>query len=301
MDELQDLKNELKEIKEQLSLLLSSSQKQISKYSFYEWLDEWLELYKKPSVKPLTFRDIKSAIELHIKPFLKDVNLNCLTSLDIDKCLNYIDKSRTKKFVYHILNNSLTKAYKLKLMNENIMIDVNSVKHKYKVGRALTLEEQKELLKIVAGSKYENVYKLYLLTGCRRNELFLLKWEDIDFKNKVIHIKGTKTENSVRDLPLFGQLKDVLKQIPHESEYILNFSCNALKCHFKRLKVKYNLKYSLHCLRHTFATRCLEQGISMKVVQKWLGHSRLDTTANIYTHVLSEFEKKEIEKFKMTL
>lgn len=110
MDELQDLKNELKEIKQQLSLLLSSSQKQISKYSFYEWLDEWLELYKKPSVKPLTFRDIKSAIELHIKPFLKDVNLNCLTSLDIDKCLNNIDKSRTKKFVYHILNNSLTKA-----------------------------------------------------------------------------------------------------------------------------------------------------------------------------------------------
>lgn len=301
MEELQELKTELKEIKEQLALLLSSTKKQLSKYSLYQWLDEWLELYKKPNVKPLTFRDIKSAIEIHIKPYIKDVNLNFLTSLDVDKCLNNIEKSRTKKFVYHIFNNSLTKACKLKLLSEDIMLNVSSVKHKYKGGRALGLKEQKELLKIVKGSKYENVYKLYLLTGCRRNELFLLKWEDVDWKNKIVHIKGTKTESSVRDLPLFPQLKEILKEIPRDSDYILNFSCNSIKCHFKRLKAKYNFTYSLHSLRHTFATRCLEQGISMKVVQKWLGHSRLDTTANIYTHVLTEFETKEIEKFKMTL
>lgn len=301
MEDLQYLKIELDEIKRQLAQLLSSTQKQSSKYSFYQWLDEWLELYKKPNVKPSTYRDINSAIRLHIKPYIQDVNLNELTSIDVEKCLNLIDKTRLKKFVYHIFNNSLTKAYKLKIISEDIMLNVNSVKHKYKVGRALSLKEQKDLLKYVAGTKYENVYKLYLLTGCRRSELFLLKWSDIDWRRKIVHINGTKTDNSVRDLPLFPQLKELLKSIPRQDEFVLNFSSNVIKCHFKRLKSKYKLTYSIHSLRHTFATRCLEQGISMKVVQKWLGHSRLDTTANIYTHVLTDFERKEIAKFKMSI
>lgn len=301
MEELEELKTELKDIKEQLILLLNSNKKQLSEYTFYQWLTEWLDLYKKPYVKALTLKDMKSAIEIHIKPFINDVNLSCLTSIDIDKCLNNIDKSRTKKLVYHIFNNSLKKAYKLKLMNDDIMSSVNSVKHKCKCGRALTYREQNELLTIISGTKYENVYKLYLLTGCRRNELFLIKWEDIDWKNNVIHINGTKTENSVRDLPLFTQLKTLLKALPHDSEYILNLSCASIKSHFRRLKEEYHLNYSLHSLRHTFATRCLEQGISMKVVQKWLGHSRLDTTANIYTHILTDFERLEIEKFKVNL
>lgn len=299
MSELEDLKIELSEIKSQLALLLAQNQKHISKYSFYQWLDEWLELYKKPNVKDATYKDIKGAIKIHIKPYIKDVNLNDLTSIDIDKCLNKIEKSRTKKLVYHIFNNSLKKAFKLKFIDEDIMFNVDSVKHKYKIGRALTMKEQKELLKLVEGCKYENVYKLYLLTGCRRSELFQIKWSDIDYKHKIVHIRGTKTETSVRDIPLFPQLKELLKEIPFSGEYVLNFSFNCIKCHFKRLKLKYNLTYSIHSLRHTFATRCLEQGISMKVVQKWLGHSRLDTTANIYTHVLTDFEKKEVEKFKL--
>ncbi len=301
MTEIEDLKSELRDIKSQLALLLSSTQKQVSKYSFYQWLDEWLELYKKPKVKELTFRDIKSAINNHIKPYIEDVNLNSLTSIEIDKCINNIVSSRMKKFVYHIFNNSLTKAYRLKFISEDVMLNVDSVKHKYKVGRALTLKEQNQLLKITKGSKYENVYKLYLLTGCRRSELFNIKWSDVDYKHKIVHIPGTKTDFAVRDIPLFPQLKELLKEIPPKGEYILNFSFNCIKCHFKRLKMKYKLTYSIHSLRHTFATRCLEQGISMKVVQKWLGHSRLDTTANIYTHVLTEFEKKEVEKFKMAL
>ena len=54
--------------------------------------------------------------------------------------------------------------------------------------------------------------------------------------------------------------------------------------------------HKLHDLRHTFATRCIENGIPMKVVQQWLGHSDYQTTANIYTDILSDFELKQIYK-----
>ena len=54
---------------------------------------------------------------------------------------------------------------------------------------------------------------------------------------------------------------------------------------------------SIHSLRHTFATRCAEAGITAKMVQHWLGHSTLDMTLNIYTHVNADFERKETAKF----
>lgn len=58
-------------------------------------------------------------------------------------------------------------------------------------------------------------------------------------------------------------------------------------------------EHKLHDLRHTFATRCIESGVSMKVVQTWLGHARLDTTASIYTHLLPDFIQSESEKIKI--
>ena len=51
-----------------------------------------------------------------------------------------------------------------------------------------------------------------------------------------------------------------------------------------------------HAMRHTFATRALERGIPPKVVQNYLGHSTIDVTMNIYTHVTAELEREEIRK-----
>ena len=51
-----------------------------------------------------------------------------------------------------------------------------------------------------------------------------------------------------------------------------------------------------HSMRHTFATRALEKGIPPKVVQSYLGHSTIDVTMNIYTHVTTELEREEIKK-----
>lgn len=56
--------------------------------------------------------------------------------------------------------------------------------------------------------------------------------------------------------------------------------------------------FSPHAMRHTFATRCFECGISPKMVQEFLGHSQLSVTMDIYTHVTEEGKHEEIKKIQ---
>lgn len=63
----------------------------------------------------------------------------------------------------------------------------------------------------------------------------------------------------------------------------------------KRLPIKFE-HFSTHAMRHTFATRALENGIPPKVVQEILGHSSIQMTLDIYTHVLAETKEKEMQK-----
>ena len=60
-------------------------------------------------------------------------------------------------------------------------------------------------------------------------------------------------------------------------------------------KVK-QIKVNMHMLRHTFATRCIENGVSPVVLQRILGHKDIQVTLNTYTSVFNEFKEKEIDK-----
>ena len=57
-------------------------------------------------------------------------------------------------------------------------------------------------------------------------------------------------------------------------------------------------KFSMHALRHTFATRCIEAGMRPKTLQQLLGHSNINITMNLYVHVTDDEKKKEIKKLE---
>ena len=137
-----------------------------------------------------------------------------------------------------------------------------------------------------------------------------MQWTGIDFKNRVIHITKTmqriynkrsnpktkiiiftpKTRTSVREIPLSGNTMNLIKQLPflNVQGYILTNSNKymeprAIRKYYNNFLLKLLIQpINFHCLRHTFATRCIENGANYKTVSELLGHSSINTTLNLY-------------------
>ena len=193
---------------------------------------------------------------------------------------------------------------------------------------ALTIDIQKRFLEQAKGQSYENQYRFILQTGLRTGELVGLKWEDVDFENKTVKIQRSmeyrhsvgewrvgepKSKSGYRTIPLTDEAIRILleqkeknkkiKIIPMEwSEYI--FLCRKGEpvknstydtALFKICEKAGINKFSMHVLRHTFATRCIEGGMMPKTLQKILGHSNIGITMNLYVHITEEEKQKEID------
>lgn len=263
----------------------------------FEYLDKWLKETKAPKITAKSLSILRSGVENYIKPNIEDKKLTEYKASDM---LNVIDKvpySYMKQVVYSIFRAVFKRAYQFDLIPDNPSDKLDFVKHTRKKGKALTRDEQSAFIKAVEKEKYKNLWLFYLLSGCRCSEILAIRWADIDYKQKRIFVRGTKNESAERYIPIFTQTAEILKNIPKESEYVFPYTQRAIQWNFDKIREAYGFKFRIHDLRHTFATRCLESGISMNTVQKWLGHKTASTTANVYQHVLTDFEKQEAERF----
>ena len=259
-------------------------------YTLHAWLDEWLRAYKVPNIKRGTFNMIDIAVRVHIKPNLPDVPLNLVTGLELQKFLTGINMGRTRKSVFNVLKESFAAAHNLKLITDNPTQAVKIPVHIHEQGMALTPDEIVAFLTAIRGHTLENYFLFLLYTGCRRSEALTLYRNDVDFENKLLHIHGTKTKGSKRTIPLFENVAALLSGIEKKADgSYFSFAPDYPTHKFKKLCPTHRL----HDLRHTFATTCLKAKIPMKVVQKWLGHSKLSTTADTYSHVTDEINRAE--------
>ena len=128
--------------------------------------------------------------------------------------------------------------------------------------------------------------------GLRLNEVINLKWQDLDFERKIIHLKKTKGENQ-RIIFLHDNLIEKLNKFKVNTDGLI-FESNRGKKYSEETiqkivkiaskKANINKKVTPHTLRHSFATHLLEAGADIRYIQKLLGHKNLKTT-QIYTHV----------------
>ena len=192
--------------------------------------------------------------------------------------------------------------------------------------RALTKEEQIKLYEVLTTEDvtYSHQMLLSMLTGMRMGEINALKIDDINLKMKTISISRTisrdikgrayvsqtaKTENGNRVIGISETVMPLVKEIlqcAEDSEYLFiyrgkHITTSQVNMEFKRTLEKYGIvdskvqgKVSLHSLRHTYATRCIEAGMQAKVLQHLLGHSDISITLNTYCDAFESFQRESI-------
>jgi integrase len=266
--------------------------------TFGEWLEIWLQVYKEPNLTEESVYRMRSAINNHVSETVLETPLSELKTLILDKELSECKFSRTRKYLYFIFCNSLKTAWRKELIQEDISSKLEPVRYRKNTGNALTVGEQELFLKNISDSKYRNVFEFMLNTGCRRSETLNLIWDDINWREKVIYVRGTKTETSNRIIFLTNSVARILKRQAKETgnnEKVFPYNKTNVTHAFKR----YCPRHHLHELRHTFVTRCAESGIDVKVTQMLAGHSDVHTTLQIYAHAVTDFQRKEFKKFRL--
>lgn len=135
-----------------------------------------------------------------------------------------------------------------------------------------------------------------LNTGFRKQNILDLKWDDINFDFGIIEILENKGNKHIK-IPMNHTLRSMLINLKQESEYVfLNPQTKKPYKDFRRLwnKAKVDAEindFRFHDLRHTVATRLANNGVSPATVQKWLGHSDINTTMR-YIHSMPSEETK---------
>lgn len=272
------------------------------RYTFSFWYEKWIDLYKKPFIKPDTLDKILSTFRIYILPYIQDKNIKLIRTDDIQAIINRInDKPRTQTIAYLQINACFTQAFKTGLISYNPCSAVMIKKNKGNKGKALT---QEQYLKLICYLKENNppvtnLIYIYLYTGMRRSELLNIDYKDLDFVKNEIFVHGTKTICSDRIIPTSPQ---VLALFPKKEKPFGHWSKNMVDYHFKQITKKLGFKkITIHSLRHTFATRSIELGADMAVVQQWLGHSSIAVTIDTYTHIDNDFKHQEFNKISNEL
>lgn len=172
-------------------------------------------------------------------------------------------------------------------------------------------EEQKKLLFFL--HNHINIEKmgivLCLSTGLRLGEVCALKWADIDFVSKTLHVNATvqrianpdgetktklietlpKTLCSVRDIPLADVTLELLMKFSNHGKYVLGgykpMDPRTYQKIFKSFLTQSGIApKKFHALRHTFATNCIEHGTDVKSLSEIMGHSNVQITLDRYVH-----------------
>lgn len=304
-----DSKEELYEKRAAKLLALKEGSRILSPSTTVEkWASTAFDTYK---MNAKNLPEMKMRYKKYVAPVIGPVPISKVTPVQCQNILNgcagmsfsHVDKLRQEiRFIFEsALDNGL--------IRKNPAAKLNLPEYSKGDRRSITDHERKHLYNCYAQYQPFILFVLMLECGCRPSEAINLIGKDIDHEKRLLHIRGTKTKNSDRYVPIPDRLYGVIKCTKPFDPIAPN---NAGRAHtaesYKKLRsrLKRELNISMgcktyrnalippyplsedfepYCLRHTYCTDLCRAGIDVRTAQRLMGHANISITADIYTHV----------------
>ena len=300
-----------------------------------EWFEFWIVNIKDKTVRYNTARNYRERYKQNIKKHIGKMLIADVKPMHCQKILNDMEADYAGSTIYQTLialYNMFDSAVENAIILKNpVTKSVKLPKPVEKKTKVLTIDEQEKFMEEAEGSSNYPQYFFILQTGVRTGEMVGLKWEDIDFEKNVISIRRSmeyrysvgewrigppKTKHGYREIPITKANRDMLLELKKSADagrYVqdefkefvfinrkgMPTKNSTYDVHIGKLTKKAQIQnFSMHTLRHTFATRCIEAGMRPKTLQQILGHSSINITMNLYVHVTDEEKTKEMLKFE---
>ena len=300
--------------------------------SFENVADQWLTL-KKMQVKPSTFVKYQTIWEVHLKPSfgqyqLLEISEEAVMTFFLDQ----MEKTsgsllQTMRYLLKAMLGYARHKY------GQPTISFNYIKLPLAKMRTSTLSHDEEVRLDEYCFSHCNDTSIGILLGLygglRIGEICGLKWADIDLEEGLIYVQRTiqrisdtsstkktqvvildpKTPSSQRIVPLTDFMNQFLKKYQASQtdvvadHFLLSGSDvplepRTLQYRYHRICKKLDIQLTFHGLRHSFATRCIEQQVDPKSLSEMLGHADVTTTLKRYVHSSLSFKKEQMAKIK---
>ncbi len=279
--------------------------------SFKKFSEQYMK-YSKGNKRPKSSLRDDCCLK-HLLPFFGGKGLSEISPFLIEKYKlgrkNEEAAVRTINIELATLRHIFSMAMKWKKARGNPVKEVRFLKQTEEKDRILSEEEEKRLLETVRTAPKEKHLEPIILTalhtGMRKGEILNLRWSNVDFKNRVIVVEGTKN-GEVRKIPMNKKLTEVLESAKKEAEGEYVFSENGKPygdvksgwwTALKKAKIE---GFRFHDLRHTFGSRLGMAGVDIRTIQELMGHKDIKMTMR-YSHPTPEHKRKAVEVLSGTV
>lgn len=271
------------------------------------------------NVKPSTLECYRRNIRCHILPRLGERVAAELMAEEVNDFIERLQEDYSPKLVREV--GSLLLRI-VAIAGVGYGDDVEMPKTKQKAVEVFTEPELKQMGQVILRRPDRTGLGVLLTayTGLRLGELCGLQWQDVDAGAGLLHIQRTverisqtdggtcltvqppKTENSERWVPIPKEMLRVLKAAQKQPDsYLLTGreivpDPRTYQYRYKVLLERCGVRYrNFHCLRHSYATRCVERGVDVKSVSELLGHADVRTTLRLYVHSSMDYKRRAVE------
>ena len=293
-----DYKPTEKEITQALSAEMNKAQVKKERMTFRTAAENYIEM-KRNVLSPTTVREYTRSIDGLSESFSK-MKISDITSHDIQKEINRLAKDKSPKTVrnYHGFISAILGTY-----CPNLIISTTLPQKRKNEPYIPSDEDVKRILAKAKGTEFEIPIMLACF-GLRRSEICALTLDDINGnmatinkalvmdENKEWVIKPPKTTDGERTI----WLPDELIALINEHGYVYNGHPNSITCYLKKVQTKLGIKhFSIHKLRHYYASTAHAQGVPNKYIMDAGGWKSETVLNSIYEHAMKD-KKTEMQQ-----